>query len=319
MMPRTVLMIGGSGFVGSRIAQRLAERGIAVRMPTRRRERARHLLPLPTVEVIQADVHDATTLAQLAAGCDAVVSLAGILQSRRGTPYGADFARTHVELPRKIAAASVAAGVTRIVHVSALKAAADAPSMYLRSKAAGEAAIRAAEDAGVGVTILQPSVIFGPGDSFLNLFARMAQFAPVLPLACADARFAPVFVDDVAECVLRALDDPAASGHTYELCGPRSYTLRELVAYATRLAGCARPVIGLGPALSWLQAFALEFAPGKPMSRDNLDSMKLDNVCAGCALPFGLTPTPLEAVAPGYLAHHVLRARYGAMRQKARR
>ena len=317
-MNHRILLLGGTGFLGSRIAHALSARGHAVIVPTRRRERARHLLPLPTVEVVEADAHDPAALARLSAGCTAAVNSIGILQSRRGTPYGPDFARVHVDLPQKIVAACRAQGVGRLVHVSALKAAADAPSMYLRSKADGEAAIRAGA-AEIATTILQPSVIFGPGDAFLNLCAGLARIAPVLPLACPDARFQPVFVEDVACIAADALCDAQSRDKTWALCGPTVYTLRQLVGYACRLAGLARPVVGLSPGLSRLQAAIMERLPGAPMSRDNVDSMKVDNVCEACAQPPGWTPTALEAVAPGYIGRQVPREAYGAYRARAGR
>jgi NADH dehydrogenase len=313
-----VLLIGGSGFVGSCIARQLSARGLRVVVPTRRRERAKHLILLPTVEVVEADVHDPASLQALCAGQDAVISLVGILQSRRGFPYGADFARAHVDLPKKIVAACRQNGVRRIVHLSALKAASDAPSMYLRSKVDGEAAIRAgAPD--IATTILRPSVIFGQGDSFLSLFAELARRAPVLPLASPNARFQPVHVEDVARVVADVLGSEDSIGKAYELCGPMAYTLRQLVEYVGVLAGCRRPVIGLSPGLSYLQARLMELLPGELMSRDNVDSMRIDNVCNGCALPFGLLPTALESVAPSYIARRAPRSAYNSMREKARR
>lgn len=317
-MNNRILLLGGTGFVGSCIAHALCERGYAVTVPTRRRERARHLLPLPTVDVVEADVHDSAALARLCAGYAAVVNSIGILQSRRGAPYGPDFARVHVELPNKVVTACRAQGVGRIVHVSALKAASDGPSMYLRSKADGEAAILAgAPD--VAATILQPSVIFGPGDSFLNLFAGLARVAPVLPLACPDARFQPVFVEDVARIAVEALSDEQSRGKTWTLCGPTVYTLRQLVEYVCRLSGLSRPVIGLPPGLSRLQAGMMELLPGGLMSRDNVDSMKIDNVCNGGPQPPGWAPTALEAVAPGYIGRHLPRQAYSAFRARAGR
>ncbi|MBS3935088.1 MAG: complex I NDUFA9 subunit family protein [Sulfuritalea sp.] len=288
---KTALSIGGTGFLGSAIARRLARADFALTLPTRRRERSKHLTTLPTASVIEADVHDEATLARLMAGRDLVISLVGILKG--------DFRRAHVELPGKIARAAAAAGVPRLIHISALAAAADAPSNYLRSKAAGEAALKAAYPA---ATIFRPSVIFGRGDSFLTLFAGLLAVAPVVPLACPGARFQPVWVEDVAAAVVASLDHPESQGQTYPLCGPREYTLRELVAYTGKLSGHPRTVIGLPLALSYLQAFMMEFVPGGPMTRDNVRSMQAPNVCpAGCTLPFGLAATPLEAVAPGYL------------------
>lgn len=296
-----ILLIGGTGFLGSHLAAALATAGHRLTLPTRRRERAKHLALLPTAEVIEADVHDPAVLARVCRGQDAVFSLVGILKGGEGLPYGAGFARAHVELPKKIAAACRAAGVPRLIHVSALKAAADAPSGYLRSKAAGEAALLAAQPE-VAVTIVRPSVIFGHGDSFLTLFASLLKMAPVVPLACPEARFQPVWVGDVTAVLATCLEHPESRGQAYDLCGPRVYRLRELVAYAGRVCGHPRPILGLPEFASWLQAWAMEFVPGGPMTRDNVRSMRIPSVCdAGCRLPFGIESAPLEAVAPGYL------------------
>ncbi|GAB4164940.1 MAG: complex I NDUFA9 subunit family protein [Rhodocyclaceae bacterium] len=299
---RKVLLAGGSGFLGTAVARRLAADGVRVTVPTRRLAHAKHLLVLPTVEVVQADVHDEAALGQLVRGQDAVVNLVGILHSRpgsRGSPYGPDFARAHVALPRSIARACAQAGVQRLLHVSALKAAPDAPSAYLRSKAAGEQAIAGGT---VQPTIFRPSVIFGRGDGFINLFAGLARRFPLIPLACPQARFQPVWVGDVAELMCEALRRPESAGCSYELCGPRIYTLRELVRTVGALCGHPRPVIGLPDAASRVQALVLEHLPGKLMTRDNLASMRTDSVCGGCALPFGRVPAPLEALAPSWLA-----------------
>lgn len=289
---KNVLLVGGTGFLGGAIARRLCKADFRVTLPTRRIERAKHLAVLPTANIVAADVHDEATLARLMQGQDAVISLVGILRG--------NFQRAHAELPGKVARAAAQAGVPRLVHVSALAAAADAPSQYLRSKAAGEAALRAAYPA---ATIFQPSVIFGQGDGFLTLFARLLKIAPVVPLAGADARFQPVWLEDVVSAVVASIDRPESRGQTYPLCGPREYALRELVAYAGRLAGCPRPIVGLPFPLAMLQAFMMEFLPNGPLTRDNVWSMEVPSVCpAGCTLPFGLVATPLEAVAPGYLA-----------------
>ncbi|AYH45806.1 complex I NDUFA9 subunit family protein [Azoarcus sp. DN11] len=318
MKMERVVLVGGSGFVGRVIANRLSREGIDVLVPTRRYVHAGELLLIPTVEVVEADVHDPATLERLFAGADAVVNLVGILHSRPGSPWGPDFARAHVELPRRIVAACQAAGVARLVHVSALGASANGPSEYQRSKAAGEEAIRAAGDAPAW-TILRPSVIFGRDDSFLNLFVRLAQRFPVLPLAGADARFQPVHVEDVAEVVCRCLTEPSARRQTFELAGPRIYTLRELVEYVTGLSGRPRPVIGLPEWLAMLQARLMELAPRPLMSRDNVRSMRVDNVAGGPPLPFGMTPAGLEALAPTWIGDRHQRARYYPMRSRARR
>lgn len=300
---RNLLIIGGTGFLGTAIvgelARRVASADFQFTLPTRRRDHAKHLLVLPTATVVEADVHDPATLARLMVGQDAVISLVGILKGGEGEPYGKGFARAHVELPQKIAAAAKAAGVRRVLHVSALKAAADAPSGYLRSKAAGEAVLR---DAGLDLTLFRPSVVFGPGDSFLTLFARLARIAPFFPLAGAAARFQPVWVGDVAAAVADSLLHAKSIGAAYDLCGPKQYSLRELVSYAAEVSGHPRAVVGLPEAVAWLQAWAMEFIPNGPMTRDNIRSMRVASVCdSGCALPFGRIATPLELIAPTYL------------------
>lgn len=303
---RFILLIGGTGFIGRHVLAKLAASGYRVVVPTRRLKNARDLPVLSAVDaVVEADVHDDRELRKLMIGMDAVINLVGILHSRpgrRGDAYGPDFARAHVELPRRIAAACADTGVRRSLHMSALGAATDAPSMYLRSKAAGEA--EAFSQHGIGTTVFRPSVVFGEEDSFLNMFATMQRFFPVMPLGGAEAKFQPVYVQDVAQALVNALERDHTIGQVLELGGPKVYTLRQLVQLAGQYSGHPRPVIGLPPALARLQAFMLEHMPGTPlMSRDNLDSMKKDNVVSLDSWPeIDITPTPLEAVAPFYLA-----------------
>ncbi|HKQ26333.1 MAG TPA: complex I NDUFA9 subunit family protein [Burkholderiales bacterium] len=312
----SVCVIGGSGFLGSHIVHLLAAQGVQVRVPTRHRERAKKLIVLPTVDVVNADVHDPATLSRLVCGADAVVSLAGILHERRK----GDFARTHIELPRKIVDACREQGVRRLLHVSALGAAHEAPSEYLRSKAGGEQQIRVAQAAGIHTTIFRPSVIFGRNDSFLNLFARLARSLPVIVLASPQARFQPVFVEDVVRAIVLSLGEARTYDQSYDLCGPRIYTLQELVEYVCGVLGLERPVIPLNDFFSYLQAWMMEWLPVKLMTRDNYYSMKVASVCS-CPFPgaFGFEPTPLEAVVPLYLAENTPRARYRWFRFRARR
>jgi NADH dehydrogenase len=308
----TVLVLGGSGFVGRYIVAKLVASGRRVIVPTRRREAAKHLLLLPTVDVIEADIHDAATLHQLASGVVAAVNLVGILNETRA----GDFRKVHVELTRKTVAACREAKVARLLHMSAINASPDGPSRYLRSKGEAEGIVAAS---GLVWTIFRPSVIFGREDSFLNMFARLERALPIMALACPEARFQPVYVGDVARAFLHALDDDRTHGERYHLCGSKVYTLRALVAYAGELTARHRPILPLGPRLSKLQATVLEFLPGKLMSRDNLASMQLPSVCAG-AFPevFGFAPTPVEAIAPEYLAP-VVRDRYAGFRTQGRR
>lgn len=292
-----ILILGGTGFVGRHVCEKLARLQRHVTVATRRLVTARDLITLPLLQPVECDVHDEAALTRLVAGHDAVVNLVAILHGSE-----AAFQRAHVELPQKLARACAAAGVRRVVHVSALGAAPDAASAYQRSKAAGEQALRAAP---LHLTVLRPSVIFGPEDQFLNLFARLQRVFPVMPLAGTQARFQPVWVADVAQAVVSALQRPDTVGRTFEACGPDVYTLRELVQLAGRHAGCERPVIALPMALGRLQALLMELAPGEPlMSRDNLAAMQIDNVASG-ALPgldaLGIAPAALQAVAPLYL------------------
>jgi uncharacterized protein YbjT (DUF2867 family) len=316
-----ILVIGGAGFVGRHVVARLVDRGLRVTVPTRHRARARHLILLPTVEVIETNVSGRAALDDLVCGHDAVMNLVGILQGSRGAPYGPEFARAHVELPRRVVDACTRLGVRRYLHMSALGADPNGPSMYQRSKGDGEALVRAS---GLDWTIFQPSVIFGPEDRFLNTFATLARLFPVLPIAGADVRFQPVWIGDVADAFVNALANRETYGKVYELVGPRVYTLRELVQFAAAASGHPRKVVGLPDSLAQLQARCMELAPGEPlMSRDNLDSMKVDNIAS--RQPFvpdpelGIAPTAMEAEAPRYLGGLTARSRLSAYRARARR
>lgn len=312
MSIESICVIGGSGFVGRQICERLTAAGYRLRVPTRNRERAKALFLLPTVDVVEADVHDAQALAAVICGCDAVINLVGVLHDGRGR---GSFAQAHVELARTVVAACRAAGVRRLLQMSALAAATDAPSAYLRSKGEAERIVR---DSGLDWTIFRPSVIFGPGDSFLNLFALLSRLMPVLALASPNAKFQPVYAGDVAEAFARALTDRRSYGCSYELCGPRRYTLRELVSWVGRVTGRPRPVIGLGATLSYCQALAMELLPVKLMTRDNLRSMQVDSV-SDQVFPFGIRPRALEALAPDWLCENNPRAAYDQMRSRAGR
>ena len=319
MKARKVLVIGGSGFVGSAIVRRLSAQGVKDMVPTRRRERSKHLILLPGVEVVEADVNDDAVLNRVVSGMDAVFNLVGILHGDSGSPYGRKFKAAHVDLPRRVGAACAAAGVPRLIHMSALGVATDAPSMYLRSKAAGEDAVKAAAH-DVALTIFRPSVIFGSDDRFTNLFATMQRVLWVLAVGGADARLQPVHVEDVARAMVGAMDNPSTSGRTYDLAGPAVLTLKEIIQCVGRISGHARPVLALPAGLARLQAWFMEFMPFQILSRDNLDSLKVDSVSSACFAPeLGVTPVSMEAVLPGYLSGRAPRERYMQLRDHARR
>lgn len=287
MKVRNILVVGGTGFVGRHLVTRLAAEGRNVIVPTRNRARARSLILLPTVDVQQVDVNEREALDAVVAGQDAVINLVGILHGDRapeGAAYGKAFRRAHVDLPRRLVEACQRNNVPRLLHMSALGASGDAPSMYLRSKADGEAAVLApfllADGRPLLSTVFRPSVIFGPGDSLLTLFAKLQRWFPVLPLAGAETRFQPVYVGDVVKAFVAALDDVQLTpGRAIELGGPDIYTLREIAAMAGSLAGCRRPIFGVSDGMARLQAAILRWLPGPPLlSADNLDSLKRASV-----------------------------------------
>ncbi len=307
-----VCVLGGAGFIGSHIVQWLSAQRYIVRVPTRQRERAKQLILLPTVDVVEADVHDETQLAKLVRGMDAVINLVGVLHDARGER---GFQQSHVELTRKVITACRNEGVRRLLHMSALGADANGPSKYQRTKGEAAALVCASN---LDWTILRPSVVFGRGDRFLNMFATLLRLLPVVLLGSPNARFQPVFVEDVAAAFAHSLADRGTFGRSYDLCGPRVYTLRELVRLVGTITGHRRPVIGLNDSLSYLQAFAMELLPVKLLTRDNYYSMKADNVC-NQQFPFGIQPAAIEAVVPAYLGNDSPRARYRSYRDHAGR
>ena len=318
---KKVLLLGGSGFIGTYIVNRLSQRGVEVTIPTRRRERTKALIMQPGVTMVEANIHCPQTLTDLMRGHDAVINLVGILHSRDvKLPYSDDFAQAHVELPRKIVAACQASGVRRLLHMSALKADPRGPSEYLASKGEGEAIILAARDT-LDITVFRPSVIFGLGDSFLSTFASVLRNFPIFPLGFGHARFQPVWAADVADAFIDALYCEATIGQVYELVGPKVYTLRELVDYTAQLCGSNARVIALSEGWAYLQAGLMWLAPNPLMSPDNLRSMQVDNVAEGgpTNAPAGWSPTALEAIAPTYIAYNTPKGKLDSFRYRAGR
>jgi NADH dehydrogenase len=320
MKIKKICILGGSGFVGQSLANRLTKDGYELRVLTRDLKSNRHLLLLPTLELVECNIHDQGQLIAQFSSCDAVINLVGILNERGRDGRG--FHYVHAGLAEKIIEACRQNSIKRILQMSALNADTDTgTSYYLRSKGEAEDIFHAAGAYGIAVTSYRPSVIFGPKDEFFNRFAQLLQISPlVFPLACYGAMFAPVYVQDVAEMMARSLDDPDSHGQRFCLCGPREYTLLDLVRYTAKVKGLKRSIIPLGDTLSRLQATLFDFIPGKPFSTDNYNSAKLDSTCNKNDLSvYDITPTPLESVIPQYLANKHQRARYFEFRSSSQR
>ncbi len=319
MTVQKVCVLGGTGFVGRHLCSELSRRKLQIRVLTRRRERRRDLIVIPNLELVEADVHSVADLSVQMKDCDAVVNLIGILNERRGS--GQDFASVHSELPAKIVEACRYNRIGRLLHMSALGASGDAPSNYLKYKAEGENAVHRWADQGLHATSFRPSVLFGPDDSFFNRFATLLAMSPIVfPLACPDARMAPAYVEDVAGVFADSLTRKSTYGQRYDLCGPKQYSLRELVEYTARVAGIKTRILPLGDTLSRLQARILEWVPGKPFTRDNYLSLQADGVCEENGFTkFGINPTSLECIVPSYIGQQGKMDVYQSLRRDAGR
>ena len=312
MKTSSVCILGGTGFVGRHLVNRLAAEGVRCRILTRRPHRHRHVGVARGSTLVEADVHDRAELVRQFAGQDAVINLVGILNEGGGE----NFRRVHYELPLSVLAACQTAGVPRLLHMSALNADAQrGTSNYLKTKGAAEDYLHA-NAGGVAVTSFRPSVIFGPDDSFFNRFAALLRIPGPFPLACPKARFAPVYVGDVAEAFARALDDPGTFDQRYDLCGPRVFTLRELVDYTVEAMGERKPILELNDTLSRLQAKVLGVMPGRPFTMDNYRSMQMDSVCERDGLGrLGITPTDVDAIIPFVLGQRLPKQRLDSLRR----
>jgi NADH dehydrogenase len=315
MQLNKICVLGGSGFVGSAIVAKLDAAGYAVTVLTRRRETAKHLFLLPNVSVVECDVLDYHALNAVLRGTDAVINLIGILHQSHRSGFNA----IHHQLPAQLAKICVDLGIKRLIQMSSLRADEHAPSQYLRSKAAGEAALKALQDK-INITIFKPSIIFGRGDKFTNLFATLIKLLPVVVLARPNAKFQPIWVEDVASCFVSSIENTVTYGQTYELAGPKVYTFRELLQQIMQALSIQRPIIGLNNTLSYVQALTMEFLPVKLMSRDNIKSMEVDSVSQQ-PLPaiLAVEPSALEAVLPEYLVDRNARGAYDRFRSSAAR
>ncbi len=295
-----IFVLGGTGFVGQHLLNRLARAGARSLVATRRPHRHRHLWLVPGCELYEVGDWEIAQLVEGMAGCDVLINLVGILNETAGR----SFEQSHVTLVEKATQAAIQSGVSRYLHMSALNADKDAgPSDYLRTKGRGEALAHAAADAGLAVTSFRPSVIFGPGDGLFNRFAGLLRMLPgPFPLACPDSRFAPVYVRDVVEAMVRCIDAPHTQGQTYELCGPRVFSLRELLLYTAERIGRRVRVVDLEDRHAQLQARIFQRLPGKPFTMDNYLSLQVDSICASNGLEaLGIQATDVDAVVPDYL------------------
>ncbi len=320
MAARSVCVLGGSGFIGTRLCAALAGLGWSITVPTRNPARAQHLAMIPSLRLLGADVHDPGQLAILCDRQQAVINLVGILNERGRD--GSGFRRVHADLAGKLVSACRQARVGRLLQMSALNADADrGASHYLTSKGAAERIVQEESGPDLRWTIFQPSVIFGPGDDFVNRFAGLLRMIPGgLPLARPGARFAPVWVEDVVAAFLRALADDATAGESYQLCGPDRFTLREIVCMVRDELGLRRAIVGLPDWASRLQAAICDFVPGKPFSSDNYRSLLVDSVCSVNGLArLGIHPQSLTAILPRYLGNQGVAGRNSRYRQSASR
>jgi len=315
MKYNSVCILGGTGFVGSQIAYILAANGHTVRVLTRNRERNKHLLVVPGISLVEANIFDRKQLKSQLKDIDAVINLVGILNEKQHN--GAGFRKAHVELPQHIVEACLFNGIHRMLHMSALNAdASTGPSHYLRTKGEAENALHAISTEKLQVTSFRPSVIFGPNDSFFNRFAGLLKLMPIaFPLACPQARFAPVYVGDVANRFVQALGDQTTINQRYDLCGPKEYSLIELVKYTAEQLEIKRSIIGLPDFLSHLQAAVFEWFPGKPFSLDNYNSLKIDSTCKQSSCE----ATSIEKIVPFYIGKKGMQKKYDTYRKTARR
>lgn len=303
MAGRLVTVFGGSGFLGRSVVKRLAEAGDRVRVAVRNPNSALFLKPMGAVgqvQIVQANLRHEGSVAAAVAGADAVINLVGVLFERGHQ----SFDEIHAEGAGTVARAAAAAGARRLIHISAIGADAGSDAAYARSKAAGEAQVR---DAFPAATILRPSIVFGPDDGFFNRFASLAKITPALPLIGGDSKFQPVYVGDVAEAVLAALENGDSAGQTYELGGPRSYTFRELLTYMLKEIGLKRALIPVPFGLAKIQAAFLGCLPKPPLTVDQVRLLARDNVVSAGAkglADLGITPTPVEVIAPTYLGRY---------------
>jgi len=327
MIIKRIGILGGSGFVGTTLTNHLSAKGHELKVLTRNREANRHnMILLPKLDLVQTNIHNQEALSAELSDCDAVINLVGILNERGRRSSG--FHNAHVELTNKLIKACQENNIQRLLHMSALNAdAINGTSHYLRTKGEAENNVHAVE--GLHVTSFRPSVIFGKDDSFFNRLSALIKLSPVaFPLACARARFAPVYVEDVAKAMIRTFNDPAHYGKRYDLCGPDIYTLQELVEFTAACIDKKKIVLPLPDLVARMQGLAFDLSGflfhalgiEQPFSTDNYLSTKMDSVCeCNDMATLGITPTSMKATVPTYLTNQTQRGKYDAYRRGSRR
>ena len=305
MLIKKIVVLGGTGFVGSSLCNRLSKEGYQIKILTRNREYNReNLILLPNVDLIETDVGNLNNLNQHLIGCDMVINLIGILNEKGNVGDG--FKKVHVELIKKLIKACEKNGIRRFMYVSALNAdSKNAKSFYLKTKGKAEELLHS-NKIGMKVTSFRPSVIFGKSDSFFNRFANLLKMTPIFfPLACYKTKFAPIYVLDLVEMVIKAINDSSSYDRKFNLCGPKIYTLKDLVEYTAKTMDKKCIIIPLNNFFSLMQAKIFDFIPGKPFSTDNYLSAQTDSICKSNDLKlYNINPTPIEDIVPKYINNY---------------
>ena len=316
MLIKKIAILGGTGFVGQSLCNRLSKDGYKLKVPTRNREYNRdNLILLPNLELIETDIHNSDDLKELLIDCDAVINLVGILNEKRNN--GKVFRKVHVELVKNLTSICKVHGIRRILQISALGAdAKNGKSFYLKTKGEAEKLLRS-NSVGIKTTILKPSVIFGKKDSFFNRFAKLLKICPFFfPLACYKTKFSPIYVLDVVEMIAKSINDPNSYNKSYQLCGPKTYSLKNLISFTSETLDLKCVIIPLNNTLSYFQARVFDFLPNKPFSTDNYLSAQTDSICeCNDLFRYNIKPTAIEDIVPQYLAGYKYNSFYSMFRK----